>query len=76
MGVQETNIIPGSVVEHKDKQSNSVYPHTGKYIYEGDCRMKEPVTGSWVDAVIYRDVQTNQIFVRDKRDFLIKFKTI
>lgn len=66
----------GQIVEHKDKHSTSGYTHEGRYFYDQDCRMKDFITGNWVDAVIYRDVKTNQLFVREKNDFLLKFKPV
>lgn len=64
----------GNVVEHKDKESTSGYSHDGIYRIIDFCRMKNPTTREWVDAVIYRNVRTYEMYVREKNDFEDKFK--
>lgn len=64
----------GDVVEHKDKKSSSGYSHDGIYRIMDFCRMKNPSTREWVDAVIYRNVRTYEMYVREKSDFVLKFK--
>lgn len=64
----------GTVVEHKDKESTSGYSHDGIYRIMDFCRMKNPTTREWVDAVIYRNIRTYDIYVREKNDFENKFK--
>lgn len=64
----------GDAVEHKDKGSTSGYSHDGIYRLMDFCRMKNPTTREWVDAVIYRNVRTYEMYVREKSDFVLKFK--
>lgn len=62
------------LVEHKNKESNSGYSHDGIYEIMGFCRMKDPTTREWVDGIIYRNIETFEVFVREKTDFEDKFK--
>lgn len=64
----------GDIVEHINKESSSGYPHDGIYRIMNFCRMKNPTTREWVDAVIYRNIRTYEMYVRDKSDFEQKFK--
>ena len=64
----------GDIVEHKCKESTSGYSHDGIYRIMDFCRMKNPTTREWVDAVIYRNVRTYEFYVREKNDFEDKFK--
>lgn len=64
----------GDVVEHRDKESSSGYSHDGIYRIMDFCRMKNTSTREWVDAVIYRNVRTYEMYVREKSDFVLKFK--
>lgn len=41
----------GDTVEHINKESKSGYPHDKKNVVYGFCRMKNPTTREWVDAV-------------------------
>lgn len=66
----------GDIVEHKDKESKSGYPHDKKYVVYGKCRMKNPTTREWVDGIQYME-QNNlngDIYVREKEDFEKHFK--
>ena len=36
--------------------------------------MKNPTTHEWIDGIIYRNIKTYEIFVREKNDFEDKFK--
>ena len=38
------------------------------------CRMKNPTTGDWVDAIIY--VKGENVYVRDELDFLLNFEQL
>ena len=51
-----------------------VYPKNGHY-YEPlfRCRMKNPTSGEWFDAIIYQDYNTKHLYVRERKDFLDKF---
>lgn len=66
----------GNAVEHKCKESTSGYPHDGIYRIMEFCRMKNPTTREWVDAVIYRNIRTYENFVREKSDFEDNFKLV
>lgn len=64
----------GDIVEHIDKISKSGYSHDGIYRIMDFCRMKNPSTREWVDAVIYRNIRTYEMYAREKSDFVLKFK--
>lgn len=66
----------GYVVEHKCKESTSGYSHDGIYEITSFCRMKDPTTREWVNAVIYCDIKTHATYVREKSDFEDKFKIV
>lgn len=51
-----------------------VYPKTeNKYLPLRYCKLKCPVTGEWLDAIVYKDIVTEQVYVREKNDFYKKF---
>lgn len=51
-----------------------VYPKNGhQYMPLYRCRMKCPASGEWFDALIYQDCKTENLYVRDRKDFLDKF---
>ena len=62
--------------EHKDKHSDSGYSHDGIYAIQSKARMKCPKTGEWLDAVIYMDIDTSRVYVREESDFYNKFKKV
>lgn len=66
----------GDIIEHKNKESESGYSHDGKYKITCCCRMKDPTTRKWVDAFMYANVHTLELFVREKTDFENKFKIV
>ena len=35
--------------------------------------MKNPTTGEWFDAIIYKGVEDEKFYVRERKDFLDKF---
>ena len=51
-----------------------VYSKNGHY-YEPlfRCRMKNPTSREWFDAIIYQDYNTKHLYVRERKDFLDKF---
>ena len=51
-----------------------VYPKNGHH-YEPlfRCRMKCPESGEWFDAIIYKGVEDEKYYVRERKDFLDKF---
>lgn len=51
-----------------------VYPKNGHY-YEPlfRCRMKNPTSGEWFDAIIYQNYDTKNLYVRERKDFLDEF---
>lgn len=66
-----------NIYEHKSKESTNGYPHDGKYAVVAECRMKSPADGRWIDGIIYRSVDDDsKLFVREKEDFIEKFKKI
>lgn len=68
----------GDTVEHINKESKSGYPHDKKYVVYGFCRMKNPTTREWVDAVQYMEFGNikSSIYVREKQDFESHFKLV
>lgn len=51
-----------------------VYPETGsEYMPLYRCRMKNPVSGEWFDAIIYKGVNDMKYYVMERREFLGKF---
>lgn len=51
-----------------------VYPKTGhKYMPLYRCRMKNPVSGEWFNALIYQGVENGELYVREYKDFFDKF---
>lgn len=63
----------GQVVEHRIKKKPT---DNGLYRIVDFCKMKNPTTREWVDGVIYRNVRTYEIYVREKSDFEDKFKVL
>ena len=66
----------GDIVEHKNKESKSGYPHDGIYAISNFCRMKNSISHEWEDAVIYTDTTTHELYVRELDDFIHKFQKI
>ena len=61
--------------EHKDKKvGESGYSHDGKYRVIHNARMKNPETRKWLDCVIYSDIVNGNVYVRERIDFIDKFK--
>lgn len=51
-----------------------VYPKTGhKYMPLYRCKLKCPVNGEWFDAIIYKGVEDEKYYVRERKDFFDKF---
>ena len=51
-----------------------VYPKTGhKYMPLYRCRMKNPVSGEWSNALIYQGMENGELYVREYKDFFDKF---
>ena len=51
-----------------------VYPKTGhKYKPLYRCRMKNPVSGEWSNALIYQGMENGELYVREYKDFFDKF---
>lgn len=60
---------------HKDKTVGSNgYSHDGIYLRMVEIRMKSPESGRWYDAVVYKDINTDGVYVREKNDFNDKFE--
>ena len=59
---------------HKDGSVGvSGYRHDGKYTIVREARMKNPTTRGWQDCIIYKNIETNRVFVRDKECFFENF---
>ena len=51
-----------------------IYPKTGhKYMPLHRCRMKNPVSGEWFNALIYQGMENGELYVREYKDFFDKF---
>lgn len=51
-----------------------VYPENSHhYMPLYKCRMKCPASGEWFDAIIYQKCNTEELYVRERKDFLDKF---
>ena len=51
-----------------------VYPKNGhQYIPLYRCRMKNPVSGEWFNALIYQGMENGELYVREYKDFFDKF---
>ena len=51
-----------------------VYPKTGhEYMPLYRCRMKNPVSGEWFNALIYQGMENGELYVREYKDFFDKF---
>lgn len=61
----------GDIVEYKNKDD---LRHKGTYKVIMMCRAKNPTNGLWFDAMIYMDVLSELMYVREYNDFLNKFK--
>lgn len=74
--VQTLNDMEKKIYQHKDKTvGESGYSHDGKYqIVCCDAKMKNPTTREWLDCVIYANIDTDDIYVREKQDFFDKFE--
>lgn len=74
--VQAESNMEKKIYQHKDKKiGESGYSHDGKYqIVSIEARMKNPTTREWLDCVIYADIDTDVVYVREKQDFFDKFE--
>lgn len=51
-----------------------VYPKNGhQYMPLFRCRLKCPASGEWFDAIIYKGIEDEKFYVRERKDFLDKF---
>lgn len=58
----------------KIRNRTYVYPKTGhKYVSLYRCRMKNPVSGEWFNALIYQGMENGELYVREYKDFFDKF---
>ena len=72
--VQAESNMEKKIYQHKDKTiGKSGYSHDGEYEFVCVARMKNPVTRGWQDCVIYKNIKTNRVFVRDKECFFENF---
>lgn len=69
--------VESKLFKHKDKKvGESGYSHDVKYIVIHNARMKNPETRKWLDCVIYSDIANGNVYVREKKDFIDKFKEV
>ena len=66
----------GDIVEHINKKNKSGCLDDKKYVVYGKCRMKNPTTREWVDAIQYKEADniSGDIYVRELEDFKSRFK--
>lgn len=51
-----------------------IYPKTKhRYLPIYKCKLKCPSTGEWFDAVIYKGIEDEKYYVRERKDFFDKF---
>ena len=51
-----------------------IYPKTEhRYLPLYRCKLKCPSTGEWFDAIIYKGVEDERYYVRERKDFFDKF---
>ena len=76
--VQVESNMEKKIYQHKDKAvGESGYSHDGKYqVITVEARLKNPTTREWQDCVIYANIDTDDIYVREKQDFFDKFTTV
>lgn len=64
----------GKVALKERKKKVYVYPKTEHlYMPLYRCRMKNPTSGEWFDAIIYKGIEDEKFYVRERKDFLDKF---
>lgn len=44
------------------------------YTVQAEIEMKDISTGKWVDAIAYLSYETGKVYIREKTDFIKKFK--
>lgn len=59
----------------KGYQKSLYFYPKNKHFYEfrHKCRIKNPTSGEWTDAVIYQDIKSGNYYARELSDFLAKF---
>lgn len=64
-------------IKFMNKEFNSrlyIYPKTEhRYLPIYRCKLKCPSTGEWFDAVIYKGIEDEKYYVRERKDFFNKF---
>lgn len=56
------------------KKNAYLYPKNGHfYTVFKKCKLKNPTSGEWMDAIIYVGVEDGNYYVREKNNFLSKF---
>lgn len=66
----------GDLVQFKDKRPgiHTGLSHENLYEYVDNCSIKDPILHNWVSGVIYRDINTGKLYVRDLENFNSKFE--
>lgn len=62
----EHKLTFGDIVEYKD----------GFYTFERRVLSKHVESGTWYDAIVYQDVENSAFYVREKKDFEMKFTLV
>ena len=59
----------------KEYQKSLYFYPKNKHFYTSchTCRIKNPTSGEWVDAVVYQDIKSGNYYARELSDFLAKF---
>lgn len=59
----------------KEREKNVfVFTNTGnRYAAILKCKVKVPTDGSWVDGIIYQQLEDRKMYVREEKDFYSKF---
>lgn len=69
--------LANKIYQHKDKSvGKSGYPHDGKYVIVQYARLKNPATRIWQECVIYSDIKTKSVYVREEQDFFDEFELV
>lgn len=66
-------IKEGMIICFKDLSTKN---HEGIYEVVGICEYKNPVSRNWEPSVIYKSQKTNEMYVREMKDFLDKFREL
>lgn len=58
----------------ESKKNMFVFTNTGnRYVAILKCKVKVPTDGSWVNGIIYQQLEDRKMYVREEKDFYSKF---